>query len=169
MGLLLVFGNDAVAMAEAFKAKLRGRRGRVRRSRPVELTDNQATPVDWATYDVENRMVEAVHRANGTERPVYPDRLGSMAKHYRYGEEPAEPANERTKFATCYRDTTPILNYARNRYSRCQTNVGFCSMSLVTRQMRRVRTWALPSTRPGLHPFSTTTLKLRAAACIGDP
>lgn len=47
------------------------------------------------------------------------DRLGSVVngrKFYPYGEEPATTAQNRTKFATYFRDETTALDYAVNRY-----------------------------------------------------
>jgi RHS repeat-associated protein len=44
------------------------------------------------------------------------DRLGSMGSYYPYGEEYATTQQDQVKFATYYRDTTTVLDYARNRY-----------------------------------------------------
>jgi RHS repeat-associated protein len=54
---------------------------------------------------------------------THEDRLGSVArrgstnrKYFPYGEEPTTTAQNETKFATYYRDSTTALDYARNRY-----------------------------------------------------
>lgn len=49
-------------------------------------------------------------------RSVWPDRLGSLAAHFPYGDEPSTTTQDRVKFATYYRDSTSTLDYARNRY-----------------------------------------------------
>lgn len=44
------------------------------------------------------------------------DRLASTVKHFPYGEEPYTTQQNRTKFATYFRDSTTALDYAQNRY-----------------------------------------------------
>jgi RHS repeat-associated protein len=51
----------------------------------------------------------AAHRVNA-------DRLDSTVKHFPYGEEPTTTSQDRSKFATYYRDATTALDYAQNRY-----------------------------------------------------
>ncbi len=48
--------------------------------------------------------------------PVNSDRLDSNVKHFPYGEESTTTTQNRTKFATYYRDSSTALDYARNRY-----------------------------------------------------
>jgi RHS repeat-associated protein len=48
--------------------------------------------------------------------PVTLDRLGSVVRHFPYGQEPTDTGQDRVKFATYYRDQTTVFDYARNRY-----------------------------------------------------
>ncbi len=51
-----------------------------------------------------------------TAHSVNSDRLDSNVKHFPYGEESTTTTQNRTKFATYYRDSSTALDYARNRY-----------------------------------------------------
>ncbi len=56
-------------------------------------------------------------RAEGlAAHSVNSDRLDSNVKHFPYGEESTTTSQNRTKFATYYRDSSTALDYARNRY-----------------------------------------------------
>jgi RHS repeat-associated protein len=48
--------------------------------------------------------------------PINADRMSSTVKHFPYGEEPTTTTQDRSKFATYYRDATTALDYAQNRY-----------------------------------------------------
>jgi len=52
----------------------------------------------------------------GPAGPVVEDRLASTVNHFPYGEEPYTTQQNRTKFATYFRDQTTALDYAQNRY-----------------------------------------------------
>ncbi len=56
-------------------------------------------------------------RAEGlTTHSVNSDRLDSNVKHFPCGEESTTTSQNRTKFASYYRDSSTALDYARNRY-----------------------------------------------------
>jgi RHS repeat-associated protein len=74
---------------------------------------------DW-NYDYNvyfgSKQIWQEAAAGPTAHSVNSDRLDSNVKHFPYGEESTTTTQNRTKFATYYRDSSTALDYARNRY-----------------------------------------------------
>jgi RHS repeat-associated protein len=88
----------------------------------VPATYGDQSNTDYNVY-FGGKLIWAEASAGLAAGPVGTDRLGSVVwrngtanRYFPYGQEAAATGQDRTKFATYYRDETTSFDYARNRY-----------------------------------------------------